>query len=86
MSQWFVYILECGDGSLYTGCTTDVQKRVIKHAAGKGATYTKTHLPVKLVYVEKLTDKSSALKREAAIKSLQRIEKIALISTLNSSE
>lgn len=81
MTQWFVYILECGDGSYYTGCTTNVKKRVLTHSQGKGATYTKTHLPVKLVYVERLRDRSTALRREAAIKSLRRSKKIGLIKT-----
>ena len=77
--SWFVYMLKCGDGSLYTGSTDDVNKRLKAHQSGKGAKYTRSHLPVELAYFEELPDKSSALKREAAIKKLPRRDKLLLI-------
>ncbi len=76
----FCYILKCSDGTLYTGWTVDVERRVAQHNAGKGARYTKTRLPVKLVYVEEQPDKSTALKRERAIKALSRKKKLELFS------
>lgn len=76
----FCYILKCSDGTLYTGWTVDVERRVAQHNAGKGARYTKTRLPVKLVYVEEQPDKSTALKRERAIKALPRKKKLELFS------
>ena len=78
---WFVYILRCGDGTLYTGMTDDVQKRLLAHAAGKGAKYTRGRGPLELVYTEQLPDKSAALRREIAIKKLPRQKKLALIGT-----
>ncbi len=79
MSEYTVYILRCGDGTLYTGCTNDLARRVKTHSAGKGAKYTRARLPVELVYSEPAADKSAALRREAAIKALSRREKLALI-------
>ncbi len=79
MSEYTVYILRCGDGTLYTGCTNDLARRVETHSAGKGAKYTRARLPVELVYSEPAADKSAALRREAAIKALSRREKLALI-------
>lgn len=79
MLNWFVYILKCNDGTLYTGCTNDITNRLVKHSNGKGAKYTKTRLPVSLVYTENLPDRSSALKREHQIKLLSRKEKLELI-------
>jgi len=76
---WFVYMLRCRDGSLYTGYTDDVWRRLETHRSGKGAKYTRSRLPVTLVYQEELPDKSAALKREAAIKRLTRREKLQLI-------
>ena len=76
----FVYILECGDGSLYTGWTTDVEERVKMHNSGSGAKYTRSRLPVKLVYFEEVDGRSAALKREAAIKKLTREKKQLLIT------
>ncbi len=81
MSDYTVYILRCGDGTLYTGCTNDLARRVKTHSAGKGAKYTRARLPVELVYSEPAADKSAALRREAAIKALSRREKLALIQT-----
>ena len=76
---WFVYLLRCGDGTLYTGYTDDVDRRLTVHQSGKGAKYTRSRLPVTLVYREELPDKSAALRREAAIKKLSRSEKLRLI-------
>ncbi|NNJ90119.1 MAG: GIY-YIG nuclease family protein [Gammaproteobacteria bacterium] len=77
--QWFVYMLECADGSLYTGVSNDLAKRVEKHNAGKGAKYTRSRLPVKLVYSETAPDKGEALKKEIKMKQLSRAEKLVLI-------
>ncbi|HLF25646.1 MAG TPA: GIY-YIG nuclease family protein [Anaerolineae bacterium] len=74
----FVYIVECVDGSLYTGWAVDVSKRVAAHNAGRGARYTRLHSPVKLVYVEECESRGAALKRELAIKRLPRVKKLAL--------
>lgn len=75
-----VYILRCGDGTLYTGCAKDVDKRLAVHQSGKGAKYTRCRLPVELVYQEPAEDRSAALRREAAIKKLTRTEKLSLIA------
>ena len=80
MGYW-IYMLRCCDGSLYTGSTTDPMRRLKVHQSGKGAKYTRSRLPVELVYQEELADKSSALKREAAVKRLSREEKLQLILT-----
>lgn len=74
----FCYILECSDGTFYTGWTTDPERRVAQHNKGVGARYTKTRRPVKLVYLEEQPDKVSALKRERAIKALPRKKKMEL--------
>lgn len=76
---WYVYMLRCGDGSLYTGCTDDVERRLAVHNSGKGAKYTRSRLPVTLVYRENVADKSAALRREAAIKALPRAKKLVLL-------
>lgn len=76
---YFLYILRCGDGSLYTGITTDVDKRLAVHQSGKGAKYTRGRGPLTVVYREECGGKSAALKRELAVKSLSREEKLALI-------
>ena len=75
----YVYMLRCADGSLYTGWTNDMVKRLKAHQSGQGAKYTRSRGPVELVYCEELTDKSEALKREYAIKQLKRKEKLELI-------
>jgi len=75
-------MLRCGDGSLYTGCTNDLEARVERHRAGRGARYTRSRLPVRLVFSEAAADKSAALKREAALKQLTRGEKLALLRPL----
>jgi len=77
--SWFVYMLRCGDGTLYTGYTDNVFRRLAVHQSGKGGKYTRSHLPVTLVYQEELPDKSAALRREAAIKRMSRKEKLELI-------
>ncbi len=77
--MWHVYILQCGDRSLYAGCTNDLAKRLKAHGCGKGAKYTRSRLPVTLVYRKKVSTKSRALKLEIEIKSLTRTEKLALI-------
>lgn len=76
---WFVYLLRCRDGSLYTGCTDNVERRLAVHQSGKGAKYTRSRLPVELVYQEPAADRSAALRREAAIKRLPRKEKLKLL-------
>ena len=79
--MWYLYILRCKDGSLYTGITTDVEKRLEAHRSGKGAKYTKGRAPLMLRYLEDCPDHSSALKREIAIKRLSKNEKWALCQT-----
>ncbi len=76
---WFVYLLRCADGSLYTGITTDVSRRCRQHNAGTASRYTRSRRPTRLVYREAHPDQGSALRREAAIKALSRREKEALI-------
>lgn len=78
-SKWYLYILRCGDGTLYTGITTDVEKRFAQHCSGKGAKYTRGRGPLELVYREECDDHSQALKREWEIKKLSRQEKMRLI-------
>ena len=76
--NWYLYILCCGDGTLYTGITNDVEKRLEAHRAGKGAKYTRGRGPLELVYQEEVEDKPAALRREHAIKGLKRGEKLRL--------
>lgn len=78
---WHVYLLRCGDKSLYCGMTNELEARLKKHQAGKGARYTRSHLPVKLAYAEKVKNRSAALKREYAIKQLSRVEKERLVKS-----
>ena len=73
------YILKCSDGTLYTGWTNDLQKRIEAHSDGRGAKYTKSRRPVELVYFETYERKSDAMSREAKIKRLTRAEKLELI-------
>lgn len=81
--SYFVYILECSDNSLYTGITTNIEKRLNEHnTSPKGAKYTKARRPVKLVYQEPAQDRSAASKREYAIKKLTRTKKLQLIKTI----
>ena len=74
--MWFVYILECEDGSFYTGSTNNLEKRFLDHKSGRGGAYTRSHKPVKIVYSEKHATKSEALKREIEIKSWSREKKV----------
>ena len=78
--NWWVYILHCADDTLYTGSTTDVERRLSQHNAGKGAKYTRAPRPAELVYREFCGNRSAALRREAAIKRPSRAEKLALIA------
>ena len=80
---WYVYILRCGDGTLYTGITDDIPRRLAAHRSGKGAKYTRGRGPLELVYQEQVPDKSAALKREIQIKRLRRAEKERLIKSQN---
>lgn len=75
----YTYLLRCGDGSLYTGWTNNLEKRVAAHSAGRGAKYTKTHLPVELAYYEEFETQHEAMQREAAIKRLTKQEKEELV-------
>jgi putative endonuclease len=77
---WKLYMLRCGDGSLYTGITTDVQARLEMHRSGKGAKYTRGRGPLELVYSEECGSHSDALKREIAAKAMPREEKMKLIA------
>lgn len=81
--MWLVYLLRCSDGSLYCGITNDIDRRLSQHNKGKGAKYTRTRLPVNLVYLENAESKSAALKKEAMIKKMQKKTKEWLVlSTL----
>jgi putative endonuclease len=76
---WQVYLLRCGDGTLYAGATNDLAARVERHGTGQGARYTRSRLPVELVFAVRVRDRSAALRREAAVKKLSRAEKLALV-------
>ena len=75
----YTYILQGGDGTLYTGWTNNLERRVAAHRAGRGGKYTRSHLPVRLVYHEVLDTREAAMARERAIKAMTRAEKLALI-------
>jgi putative endonuclease len=77
-----VYLLRCRDGSLYTGITNDLDRRIALHQTGKASAYTRSRLPVALVYRERVVDRGSALKREAAIRRLSRAEKLDLCAAI----
>lgn len=79
---WYLYIVECRDGSLYTGITDDVHRRISQHNAGKGAKYTRGRGPVSLRYQESCTSHGDALRRELEIKRMTRQEKLALIESV----
>lgn len=81
MKNWYVYIVRCSDGTLYTGIATDVEARVKKHNVGTAAKYTCNRRPVKLLYVEEVVGRSAASKREHHIKKLSRKKKLELICT-----
>lgn len=78
--MWFVYILLCKDGSLYTGISNNLEKRFLEHKAGKGGRYTRSHNAVKLIYSEDFNTQSEALKRERQIKNLSREKKIKVLN------
>lgn len=78
--HWYLYILRCGDGTLYTGITTDVEARLEAHRSGKGAKYTRGRSPLELVYSEECGTHSDALKREWAVKAMSKEEKCKLIN------
>jgi len=77
--MYYVYLLECEDGSLYTGITTDVERRFAEHVRGEGGRYTRAKKAKRVVYTEKHSDRSAALKREAEIKTRSREEKLRII-------
>jgi len=79
VSDHYVYVLHCDDGTYYTGYTTDVERRVAEHEAGEGAKYTRGRTPVEVVHVERFDSRSGALSREHEIKSLSRTEKERLV-------
>jgi putative endonuclease len=76
---WTVYVLRCKTGELYTGCTTDLERRVREHNSGAGSKFTRSRLPVDVVYTEELRGRSEALRRERAIKAMKRSEKLLLV-------
>lgn len=76
---WTVYVLRCKTGELYTGCTTDLERRVREHNSGAGSKFTRSRLPVDVVYKEELGGRSEALRRERAIKAMRRSEKLLLV-------
>lgn len=82
-NTWYLYILRCKDNTLYTGITTDVEKRFEAHQSGKGAKYTRGRGPLELVYREQCSSHSEALKRECAVKAMTRQQKQDLIATYN---
>ncbi len=77
---WTVYMVQCSDGSLYTGVTTDLERRLAQHNNGRGAKYTRARRPVRLVYAERAADKGAALRREIALKRLSSARKRRLIN------
>ena len=77
----YTYILECAEGTLYTGWTNDLEKRLAAHNAGKGAKYTRNRFPVKMVYAESHEDKIDAMRREYEIKQLPRAKKLELLKS-----
>lgn len=80
--KWYLYILRCGDGSLYTGITTDPERRLAEHRSGKGAKYTRGRGPLEQVYREELASHSQALKRECQVKAMTRTQKEQLIKNM----
>jgi putative endonuclease len=79
VSEAWVYVLRCGDGSLYTGWTNDLERRLAKHAAGKASRYTASRLPVELALALPMPDRGSAMREEARIKRLARTQKLKLL-------
>lgn len=83
---YYCYIVECADGSYYTGWALDPERREKQHNSGRGATYTRLHRPVRLVYIEEQPDLSSAMKREARIKTMNHVQKHKLVVTFQQRE
>jgi len=79
--MWRVYILLCSDGSFYTGITNDIQRRLATHRSGKGSKYVRSRLPIRLLWQEEASDRSSASKRESEIKKMSRAHKEALVKS-----
>jgi predicted GIY-YIG superfamily endonuclease len=86
MGEAWVYMLRCADGSLYTGWSTDVQRRLARHDSGKASRYTASRLPVELVFTRAMPDRRSAMREEARIKRLDRAAKLALIAAKRAAE
>ena len=82
--RFFVYVLECADGSFYTGCTSDLERRVAEHNEGKGCRYTRARKPVRLVHSEEHDSRMAAMRREREVKKLSRRQKEEMISGLSS--
>ena len=85
MKDWFVYVLECNDGTFYTGITDNINKRLVVHNSGKGAKYTRGRTPVILKFVQKVSARGEALRREVQIKKMTRNEKKELMMFFGSS-
>ncbi len=81
--QWFLYILECSDGTLYTGITKDLDRRIEQHNAGKASRYTRVRRPVKLVYDEVCSTRAAALVRECKVKEMTRKKKLSLLKLID---
>lgn len=81
MPKYYCYIIECADGTLYTGMTNDTERRMHQHDLGRGARYTRSRRPLRLVYIEQQSDRTTAMRRERVIKTLSRKRKLALIAT-----
>jgi putative endonuclease len=81
MPKYYCYIIECADGTLYTGMTNDTERRMHQHNLGRGARYTRSRRPLRLVYIEQQSDRTTAMRRERVIKSLSRKRKLALITS-----
>ena len=79
MKTWSVYILRCGDGTLYTGITNDLDKRIESHSNGQGSKYTRSRLPIELIHCEQANNRSEATKRELEIKGLSQGDKMKMI-------
>ena len=83
---YYCYIVECSDGSYYTGWTLDPERREKQHNSGRGAKYTRLHRPVRLVFIEEQPDRSSAMKREVRIKTMNHVQKHKLVVTYQQRE
>lgn len=82
--MWHLYILKCADGTLYTGITNDLERRIKQHESGQGAKYTRGRAPFKLLYTKKFKTRSAASKKEVEIKKMSRAEKLEIIKALKS--